>query len=212
MNPILDTWRKDRTQGTVIAVVFLLVTTLFVLLLMLVSPWFAVLGAVTIPISIYIMVTCQQTYRFRLATWQALPDAAQRSIRALCAEERQTAYCRALRGYVTPHGMLLPEGFFAWEHIVSIAFWEEGRRISRSAIVWNYLSVAMDLFLLILGDGDTVGRLDPESAAQCRITLRTAQGERVCSVMLDRRLFDDGGVEALIVYLREQSPVELQIR
>jgi hypothetical protein len=142
-----------------------------------------------------------------MAAWLALPDRARREIEKLCAEERQTAYCRLLRGYLTPYGMLLREGFFAWEHIVSIGFWEKGRKFSRAADWWNFLSGAVSLFGNSSGD-----YVDPESPAQCRITVREGDRERLCQIPLDPQSFADGGVEMLIGELKKVSPVALTFR
>jgi hypothetical protein len=130
-----------------------------------------------------------------------------RRVDTLCAEERQTAYCRLLRGYLTPHGMMLRDGFFAWEHIVSIGFWEKGREFSRAADWWNFLSGVVSLFGNSSGD-----HVDPESPAQCRITVREGDRERLCQIPLDPQSFTDGGVEMLIGELKKVSPVALTFR
>ena len=171
------------------------------------SPWVA-LGFLPIAaIGGMIIIPAVIDYRRNMAVWLSLPDEMRRRVDTLCAEERQTAYCRLLRGYLTPHGMLLREGFFAWEHIVSIGFWEKGRKFSRAADWWNFLSGAVSLFGNSSGD-----YVDPESPAQCRITMRKGDRERCYSIMLDPKSFADGGVEMLIGELKKVSPVALTFR
>ena len=118
----------------------------------------------------------------------------------LCAEERQTTYCRLLRGYLTPYGMLLREGFFAWEHIVSISFWEKGRKFSRAADWWNFLSGVSVLF----GNMDP-DHIDPESPAQCRVTVREGERTRLCCIPLDPKRFETDEVDRLIAALKQAS-------
>ena len=169
------------------------------------SPWAAFGFLIATVVGAYVIVPAVINYRRNMAVWLSLPDEMRRRVDTLCAEERQTAYCRLLRGYLTPHGMLLREGFFAWDSIVSIGFWEKGRKFSRAADWWNLLSGAGGLF----GRSDP-DYVDPESPAQCRITVREGERERLCQIPLDPQSFADGGVEKLIAALKAASPVELK--
>lgn len=169
------------------------------------SPWAAFGFLIATVVGAYVIVPAVINYRRNMAVWLSLPDEMRRKADALCAEERQTAYCRLLRGYLTPYGMLLREGFFAWDSIVSIGFWEKGRKFSRAADWWNLLSGAGGLF----GRSDP-DYVDPESPAQCRITVREGERERLCQIPLDPQSFADGGVEKLIAALKAASPVELK--
>ena len=171
------------------------------------SPWVALGFLIAAAVGGMIIIPAVIDYRRNMAVWLALPDEMRRRVDTLCAEERQTAYCRLLRGYLTPHGMMLREGFFAWEHIVSIGFWEKGRKFSRAADWWNFLSGAVSLFGNSSGD-----YVDPESPAQCRITVREGDRERLCQIPLDPQSFADGGVEMLIGELKKVSPVALTFR
>lgn len=171
------------------------------------SPWVALGFLPVAAVGGLIIIPAVIDYRRNMAVWLSLPDEMRRRVDTLCAEERQTAYCRLLRGYLTPHGMMLREGFFAWEHIVSIGFWEKGRKFSRAADWWNFLSGAVSLFGNSSGD-----YVDPESPAQCRITVREGDRERLCQIPLDPQSFADGGVEMLIGELKKVSPVALTFR
>ena len=73
---------------------------------------------------------------------------------------------------------------------------------------------AEDIKALLSGAIGLLGRsgpdyVDPESPAQCRITVREGERERLCQIPLDPQSFADGGVEKLIAELRAASPVEL---
>ena len=205
MNRIVLEWKKSLQRSVAAGAVITAFLGFMTLLGTLASPWVA-LGFLPIAaIGGMIIIPAVIDYRRNMAVWLSLPDEMRRRVDTLCAEERQTAYCRLLRGYLTPHGMLLREGFFAWEHIVSIGFWEKGRKFSRAADWWNFLSGAVSLFGNSSGD-----YVDPESPAQCRITVREGERERLCQIPLDPQSFADGGVEQLIAALKAASPVELK--
>ena len=207
MNRIVLEWKKSLQRSVAAGAVITAFLGFMTLLGTLASPWVA-LGFLPIAaIGGMIIIPAVIDYRRNMAVWLSLPDEMRRRVDTLCAEERQTAYCRLLRGYLTPHGMLLREGFFAWEHIVSIGFWEKGRKFSRAADWWNFLSGAVSLFGNSSGD-----YVDPESPAQCRITVREGERERLCQIPLDPQSFADGGVEMLIRELKKVSPVALTFR
>lgn len=205
MNRIVLEWKKSMQRSVAAGAVITVFLGFMTLLGTLASPWVALGFLPVAAIGGLIMIPAVIDYRHNMAVWLSLPDEARRKADALCAEERQTAYCRLLRGYLTPHGMLLREGFFAWEQIVSIGFWEKGRKFSRAADWWNLLTGAVGLF----GRADP-DYVDPESPAQCRITVREGDRERLCQIPLDPQSFADGGVEKLIAALRAASPVELK--
>ena len=207
MNQIVLEWKKSMQRSVAAGAVITAFLGFMILLGTLASPWVA-LGCLPVAaVGGSIIIPAVSDYRRNMAVWLALPDEMRRRVDTLCAEERQTAYCRLLRGYLTPHGMLLREGFFAWEHIVSICFWEKGRKFSRAADWWNFLSGAVSLFGNSSGD-----YVDPESPAQCRITVRDGDEERVYSLGLPEESFSDGGVEGLIEEMKRISPVPLTFR
>ena len=207
MNRIVLEWKKSMQRSVAAGVVVIAFLSFMTLLGTLASPWVALGFLPVAAVGGLIIIPAVIDYRRNMAVWLALPDEMRRRVDTLCAEERQTAYCRLLRGYLTPHGMLLREGFFAWEHIVSIGFWEKGRKFSRAADWWNFLSGAVSLFGNSSGD-----YVDPESPAQCRITVREGDRERLCQIPLDPQSFADGGVEMLIGELKKVSPVALTFR
>ena len=207
MNRIVLEWKKSMQRSVAAGAVITAFLGFMILLGTLASPWVA-LGFLPIAaVGGMIIIPAVIDYRRNMAVWLSLPDEMRRRVDTLCAEERQTAYCRLLRGYLTPHGMLLREGFFAWDSIVSIGFWEKGRKFSRAADWWNFLSGAVSLFGNSSGD-----YVDPESPAQCRITVREGDRERLCQIPLDPQSFADGGVEMLIGELKKVSPVALTFR
>ena len=205
MNRIVLEWKKSMQRSVATGAVITALLGFMTLLGTLASPWVALGFLPVAAIGGVIIIPAVIDYRHNMAVWLSLPDEARRKADALCAEERQTAYCRLLRGYLTPYGMLLTEGFFPWEQIVSIGFWEKGRKFSRAADWWNLLTGAVGLF----GRADP-DYVDPESPAQCRITVREGDRERLCQIPLDPQSFADGGVEKLIAALRAASPVELK--
>lgn len=207
MNRIVLEWKKSMQRSVAAGAVVTAFLSFMTLLGTLASPWVALGFLPVAAVGSLIIIPAVIDYRRNMAVWLSLPDEMRRRVDALCAEERQTAYCRLLRGYLTPHGMLLREGFFAWEHIVSIGFWEKGRKFSRAADWWNFLSGAVSLFGNSSGD-----YVDPESPAQCRITVREGNRERLCQIPLDPQSFADGGVEMLIGELKKVSPVALTFR
>ena len=204
MNRIVLEWKKSMQRSVATGALVTVLLGFVVLLGTLASPWTALGWLIVLPLGGAIIAPAVVDYHRNMAVWLALPDEVRRKVDALCAEERQTAYCRLLRGYLTPHGMLLRDGFFLWEQIVSIGFWEKGRKFSRAADWWNLLSGAIGL----LGRSGP-DYVDPESPAQCRITVREGERERLCQIPLDPQSFADGGVEKLIAELRAASPVEL---
>ena len=205
MNRIVLEWKKSMQRSVATGAVITAFLGFMTLLGTLASPWVALGFLIVAAIGGLIIIPAVIDYRHNMAVWLSLPDEMRRRVDALCAEERQTAYCRLLRGYLTPYGMLLTEGFFPWEQIVSIGFWEKGRKFSRAADWWNLLTGAVGLF----GRADP-DYVDPESPAQCRITVREGDRERLCQIPLDPQSFADGGVEKLIAALRAASPVELK--
>ena len=207
VNRIVSEWEKSMKRSVVTGVAVIVLLGFVVVLGMLASPWVALGWLIVLPLGGAIIVPAVRDYRRNMAVWLALPDEVRRRVDTLCAEERQTAYCRLLRGYLTPHGMLLREGFFAWEYIVSIGFWEKGREFSRAADWWNLLSGAVRL----LGHMDS-DYIDPESPAQCRITVREGDKERLYCLGLSEESFSDGGVEGLIEQMKQISPVPLTFR
>lgn len=207
MNRIVLEWKKSMQRSVAAGAVVTAFLSFMTLLGTLASPWVALGFLPVAAVGSLIIIPAVIDYRRNMAVWLSLPDEMRRRVDALCAEERQTAYCRLLRGYLTPYGMLLREGFFAWEHIVSIGFWEKGRKFSRAADWWNFLSGAVSLFGNSSGD-----YVDPESPAQCRITVREGNRERLCQIPLDPQSFADGGVEMLIGELKKVSPVALTFR
>ena len=204
-NRILLEWNKEMKRGVTVGVITIVMALGFVLILTMLNTWYSLLLLPALLYGGWYIAAPVRSYHRKMAVWLALPDETRRVLDALCAEERQTAYCHMLRGYLTPHGMLLREGFFAWEHIVSIGFWEKGRKFSRAADWWNLLTGAVGLF----GRSDP-DYVDPESPAQCRITVREGAKERVYCLGLPEQSFSDGGVEQLIAELRASSPVELK--
>lgn len=207
VNRIVSEWKTSMKRSVAAGAVFSAFLGFVVLLGTLASPWVALGFLPVAAVGGSIIIPAVSDYRRNMAVWLGLPDEVRRRVDALCAEERQTAYCRLLRGYLTPHGMLLREGFFAWEYIVSIGFWEKGRKFSRAADWWNFLSGAVGLLGCM--DSDYV---DPESPAQCRITVRDGDEERVYSLGLPEESFSDGGVERLIEQMKQISPVPLTFR
>ena len=207
MNRIVLEWKKSMQRSVAAGAVVTAFLSFMTLLGTLASPWVALGFLPVAAVGGMIIIPAVIDYRRNMAVWLSLPDEMRRRVDTLCAEERQTAYCRLLRGYLTPHGMLLREGFFAWEHIVSIGFWEKGRKFSRAADWWNFLSGAVSLFGNSSGD-----YVDPESPAQCRITVREGDRERLCQIPLDPQSFADGGVEMLIGELKKVSTVALTFR
>jgi hypothetical protein len=207
MNRIVLEWKKSMQRSVAAGAVVTAFLSFMTLLGTLASPWVALGFLIAAVVGGMIIIPAVIDYRRNMAVWLALPDEMRRRVDTLCAEERQTAYCRLLRGYLTPYGMLLREGFFAWEHIVSIGFWEKGRKFSRAADWWNFLSGAVSLFGNSSGD-----YVDPESPAQCRITVREGDREWLCQIPLDPQSFADGGVEMLIGELKKVSPVALTFR
>lgn len=207
MNRIVLEWKKSMQRSVAAGAVVTAFLSFMTLLGTLASPWVALGFLPVAAVGGLIIIPAVIDYRRNMAVWLALPDEMRRRVDTLCAEERQTAYCRLLRGYLTPYGMLLREGFFAWEHIVSIGFWEKGRKFSRAADWWNFLSGAVSLFGNSSGD-----YVDPESPAQCRITVREGDRERLCQIPIDPQSFADGGVEMLIGELKKVSPVALTFR
>ena len=207
MNRIVLEWKKSMQRSVAAGAVITAFLGFMTLLGALASPWVALGFLPVAAVGGMIIIPAVIDYRRNMAVWLSLPDEMRRRVDTLCAEERQTAYCRLLRGYLTPYGMLLREGFFAWEHIVSIGFWEKGRKFSRAADWWNFLSGAVSLFGNSSGD-----YVDPESPAQCRITVREGERERLCQIPLDPQCFADGGVEMLIGELKKVSPVALTFR
>lgn len=207
MNRIVLEWKKSMQRSVAAGAVVTAFLSFMTLLGTLASPWVALGFLPVAEVGSLIIIPAVIDYRRNMAVWLSLPDEMRRRVDALCAEERQTAYCRLLRGYLTPYGMLLREGFFAWEHIVSIGFWEKGRKFSRAADWWNFLSGAVSLFGNSSGD-----YVDPESPAQCRITVREGDHEWLCQIPLDPQSFADGGVEMLIGELKKVSPVALTFR
>ena len=207
MNRIVLEWKKSMQRSVAAGAVVTAFLSFMTLLGTLASPWVALGFLPVAAVGGMIIIPAVIDYRRNMAVWLSLPDEMRRRVDTLCAEERQTAYCRLLRGYLTPYGMLLREGFFAWEHIVSIGFWEKGRKFSRAADWWNFLSGAVSLFGNSSGD-----YVDPESPAQCRITVREGDRERLCQIPLDPQSFADGGVEMLIGELKKVSPVALTFR
>ena len=207
MNRIVLEWKKSMQRSVAAGAVVTAFLSFMTLLGTLASPWVALGFLIVAAIGCMIIIPAVIDYRRNMAVWLSLPDEMRRRVDTLCAEERQTAYCRLLRGYLTPHGMLLRDGFFAWEHIVSIGFWEKGRKFSRAADWWNFLSGVVSLFGNSSGD-----YVDPESPAQCRITMREGDRERCHSIMLDSQSFADGGVEGLIEEMKRISPVPLTFR
>ena len=205
MNRIVLEWKQSMQRSVAAGAVITALLGFMTLLGTLASPWVALGFLPVAAIGGLIMIPAVIDYRHNMAVWLSLPDEMRRRVDALCAEERQTAYCRLLRGYLTPYGMLLREGFFAWDSIVSIGFWEKGRKFSRAADWWNFLSGAVSLFGNSSGD-----YVDPESPAQCRITVREGEREWVCCLGLPEASFSDGGVEKLIAALKVASPVELK--
>jgi hypothetical protein len=207
MNRIVLEWKKSMQRSVATGAVVTAFLSFMTLLGTLASPWVALGFLIAAAVGGMIIIPAVIDYRRNMAVWLTLPDEMRRRVDTLCAEERQTAYCRLLRGYLTPYGMLLREGFFAWEHIVSIGFWEKGRKFSRAVDWWNFLSGAVSLFGNSSGD-----YVDPESPAQCRITVREGDRERLCQIPLDPQSFADGGVEMLIGELKKVSPVALTFR
>lgn len=207
MNRIVLEWKKSMQRSVAAGAVVTAFLSFMTLLGTLASPWVALGFLIAAVVGSLIIIPAVIDYRHNMTVWLALPDEMRRRVDTLCAEERQTAYCRLLRGYLTPHGMLLREGFFAWDSIVSIGFWEKGRKFSRAADWWNFLSGAVSLFGNSSGD-----YVDPESPAQCRITVREGERERLCQIPLDPQSFADGGVEMLIGELKKVSPVALTFR
>lgn len=207
MNRITEEWQKNRNRSIFTGAIVSAFLSIFVLLGMLASVWVAFAWVPVLALGGYIIISAVRDYRRKMAVWLALPDAVRRSVNALCAEERQTAYYRLLRGYLTPHGILVQDGFLPWEHIVSIAFWEKGREFSRAADWWNFLSGAVGL----LGHMDS-DYIDPESPAQCRITVREGDKERLYCLGLSEESFSDGGVERLIEQMKQISSVPLTFR
>ena len=207
MNRIVLEWKKSMQRSVAAGAVVTAFLSFMTLLGTLASPWVALGFLPVAAVGGMIIIPAVIDYRRNMAVWLSLPDEMRRRVDTLCAEERQTAYCRLLRGYLTPHGMLLRDGFFAWEHIVSIGFWEKGRKFSRAADWWNFLSGVVSLFGNSSGD-----YVDPESPAQCRITVREGDRERLCQIPLDPQSFADGGVEMLIGELKKVSPVALTFR
>jgi hypothetical protein len=207
MNRIVLEWKKSMQRSVAAGAVVTAFLSFMTLLGTLASPWVALGFLPVAAVGGMIIIPAVIDYRRNMAVWLSLPDEMRRRVDTLCAEERQTAYCRLLRGYLTPYGMLLREGFFAWEHIVSIGFWEKGRKFSRAVDWWNFLSGAVSLFGNSSGD-----YVDPESPAQCRITVREGERERLCQIPLDPQSFADGGVEMLIGELKKVSPVALTFR
>ena len=205
MNRIVLEWKKSMQRSIVVGAVITAFLGFVVLLGTLASPWWALGFLIVAAVGGVIIVPAVIDYRHNMAVWLSLPDEARRRVDALCAEERQTAYCRLLHGYLTPYGMLLTEGFFPWEQIISVGFWEKGRKFSRAADWWNLLTGAGGLF----GRSDPE-YVDPESPAQCRITVREGERERLYQIPLDPQSFADGGVEQLIAALKAASPVELK--
>jgi hypothetical protein len=207
MNRIVLEWKKSMQRSVAAGAVVTAFLSFMTLLGTLASPWVALGFLPVAAVGGMIIIPAVIDYRRNMAVWLALPDEMRRRVDALCAEERQTAYSRLLRGYLTPDGILLREGFFAWDSIVSIGFWEKGRKFSRAADWWNFLSGAVSLFGNSSGD-----YVDPESPAQCRITVREGDRERLCQIPLDPQSFADGGVEMLIGELKKVSPVALTFR
>ena len=207
MNRIVLEWKKSMQRSVAAGAVVTAFLSFMTLLGTLASPWVALGFQPVAAVGGMIIIPAVIDYRRNMAVWLSLPDEMRRRVDTLCAEERQTAYCRLLRGYLTPYGMLLREGFFAWDSIVSIGFWEKGRKFSRAADWWNFLSGAVSLFGNSSGD-----YVDPESPAQCRITVREGDRERLCQIPLDPQSFADGGVEMLIGELKKVSPVALTFR
>ena len=207
MNRIVLEWKRSMQRSVAAGAVITAFLGFMILLGTIASPWVALGFLPVAAVGGLIIIPAVIDYRRNMAVWLSLPDEMRRRVDTLCAEERQTAYCRLLRGYLTPHGMMLREGFFAWEHIVSIGFWEKGRKFSRAADWWNFLSGAVSLFGNSSGD-----YVDPESPAQCRITVREGDRERLCQIPLDPQSFADGGVEMLIGELKKVSPVALTFR
>ena len=205
MNRIVHEWKKSMQRSVAAGAVVTAFLGFMTLLGTLASPWAAFGFLIAAAVGGLIIIPAVIDYRRNMAVWLSLPDEARRKADTRCAEERQTAYCRLLRGYLTPYGMLLTEGFFSWDSIVSIGFWEKGRKFSRAADWWNLLSGAGGLF----GRSDP-DYVDPESPAQCRITVREGERERLCQIPLDPQSFADGGVEKLIAALKAASPVELK--
>ena len=207
VNRIVSEWEKSMKRSVVTGVAVIVLLGFVVVLGTLASPWVALGWLIVLPLGGAIIVPAVRDYRRNMAVWLALPDEVRRRVDTLCAEERQTAYCRLLRGYLTPHGMLLREGFFAWDSVVFVAFWEKGRKFSRAADWWNLLSGAVRL----LGHMDS-DYIDPESPAQCRITVREGDRERLYCLGLSEESFSDGGVEGLIEQMKQISPVPLTFR
>ena len=205
MNRIVLEWKKSMQRSVAAGAVITVFLGFMTLLGTLASPWVALGFLIVAAIGGVIIIPAVIDYRHNMAVWLSLPDEMRRRVDTLCAEERQTAYCRLLHGYLTPYGMLLTEGFFPWEQIVSIGFWEKGRKFSRAADWWNLLTGAVGLF----GRADP-DYVDPESPAQCRITVREGDREQLCQIPLDPQSFADGGVEQLIAALKAASPVELK--
>ena len=207
MNRIVHEWKKSMQRSVAAGAVATAFLGFVTLLGTLASPWAALGFLIAAAVGGVIIIPAVIDYRHNMAVWLSLPDEVRRKADELCAEERQTAYCRLLRGYLTPHGMLLSEGFFPWEQIVSVGFWEKGRKFSRAADWWNLLTGAVGLF----GRSDPE-YVDPESPAQCRITVREGDRERCYSVMLSSESFSDGGVERVIEEMKKSSPVALHFR
>ena len=206
-NRILLEWNKEMKRSVTVGVITIVMALGFVLILTMLNTWYSLLLLPALLYGGWYIAAPVRSYHRKMAVWLSLPDEMRCRVDTLCAEERQTAYCRLLRGYLTPYGMLLREGFFPWEDIVSIAFWEKGRKFSRAADWWNLLS----------GAGGLLGRMDsdyvdPESPAQCRITVREGDRERCHSIMLDSQSFADGGVERVIEEMKKASPVALTFR
>ena len=206
-NRILLEWNKEMKRSVTVGVITIVMALGFVLILTMLNTWYSLLLLPALLYGGWYIAAPVRSYHRKMAVWLSLPDEMRCRVDTLCAEERQTAYCRLLRGYLTPYGMLLREGFFAWEHIVSIGFWEKGRKFSRAADWWNFLSGAVSLFGNSSGD-----YVDPESPAQCRITVREGERERLCQIPLDPQCFADDGVEMLIGELKKISPVALTFR
>ena len=111
MNRITEEWQKNRNRSIFTGAIVSAFLGIFVLLGMLASVWVAFAWVPVLALGGYIIISAVRDYRRKMAVWLALPDAVRRSVNALCAEERQTAYYRLLRGYLTPHGILVQDGF-----------------------------------------------------------------------------------------------------
>lgn len=214
MNHIISSWKKDMKRGVMCGIFLTVMLSLMVWVLTVFSVWCALLLLLILPYGVFSIVEVISEYRRKMSVWQSLSDADRRTVNELCADERQKAYSRLLRGYLTPIGMMLPCGFLPWERITSINFREKGRDVSRGAIAVNFLSAVLDFFSLFT-EGGLVGEYtDPESPACCRIRVkREGKKQRIVeyTIPLDPQSFAGDGVDRLIVELKEASPVPLNI-